>query len=162
MDDLADAVLEFVIHALALGIAHLLHDHLLGVLRGDAAEIDGRQRLGDIVADGGGGVAAIGFDEADFGGVVLDFLDHQQQAVQPGLAGLGVDLGADFILRAIARLRGALDRLLHRLQDDRLVDRFLARHRVGDLQKFEPVGAHCCSAIVFAPRHTEIVSSSIS
>ena len=40
MHDLADAVLVFVIHALALGIAHLLHDHLLGVLRGDAAEFD--------------------------------------------------------------------------------------------------------------------------
>ena len=51
MHDLADAVLVFVILALALGIAHLLHDHLLGVLRGDAAEIDRRQRLGDVVAD---------------------------------------------------------------------------------------------------------------
>ena len=47
MHDLADAVLVFVIHALALGIAHLLHDHLLGVLRRDAAEFDRRQRLGD-------------------------------------------------------------------------------------------------------------------
>ena len=44
VDDLADAVLEFVVLALALGIAHLLHDHLLGVLGGDAAEIDRRQR----------------------------------------------------------------------------------------------------------------------
>ena len=36
---------------LALGLAHLLHDHLLGVLRGDAAEIERRQGLGDEVAD---------------------------------------------------------------------------------------------------------------
>ena len=38
--DLADAVLVFVVLALALGVAHLLHDHLLGGLRGDAREID--------------------------------------------------------------------------------------------------------------------------
>ena len=51
VDDLADAVLVFVVLAVALGLAHLLHDHLLGRLRGDAAEIDRRQRLGDGVAD---------------------------------------------------------------------------------------------------------------
>ena len=50
--DLADAVLVFVILPLALGIADLLDDHLLGVLGSDAAEIDGRQRLVDEVADG--------------------------------------------------------------------------------------------------------------
>ena len=43
VDDLADAVLELVELALALGVAHLLHDHLLRRLRGDAAEIDRRQ-----------------------------------------------------------------------------------------------------------------------
>ena len=41
LDDLADAVLVLVVLALALGLAHLLHDDLLGVLRGDAAEIRG-------------------------------------------------------------------------------------------------------------------------
>src|SRR5262245_34235050 len=40
VDDLADAVLVLVILALALGLTHLLHDHLFGVLRGDAAEIE--------------------------------------------------------------------------------------------------------------------------
>ena len=44
VDDLADAVLELVVLPLALGVAHLLDDHLLGGLRGDAAEIDRRQR----------------------------------------------------------------------------------------------------------------------
>jgi hypothetical protein len=37
-DDLADAVLVVVEHALALGVAHALDDDLLGRLRGDAAE----------------------------------------------------------------------------------------------------------------------------
>ena len=41
----------------ALGLAHLLHDHLLGRLRGDAAVFERRQRVGDGVADLGGGIA---------------------------------------------------------------------------------------------------------
>ena len=49
-DDLADPVLELVVLTLALGVAHLLHDHLLGALRGDAAEIDRRQRIEDEIA----------------------------------------------------------------------------------------------------------------
>ncbi len=40
VDDVADAVLEFLILPVALGLAHLLHDHLLGRLRGDAAEFE--------------------------------------------------------------------------------------------------------------------------
>src|SRR3546814_4445506 len=44
---LADAVLVFVVLSLALGFAHLLHDDLLGGLRGDAAEVDRRQILDD-------------------------------------------------------------------------------------------------------------------
>src|SRR5690606_41870577 len=39
IDDLADTVLVLVVLPLALRLAHLLHDDLLGVLRGDAAEI---------------------------------------------------------------------------------------------------------------------------
>ena len=50
-DDLAGAVLEFLMLALALGIADLLEDHLLGGLRGDAAEFDVGQRIDDEVAD---------------------------------------------------------------------------------------------------------------
>src|SRR3546814_7947959 len=42
VDDLADAILVFVVLPLALGLAHLLHDDLLGGLSGDAAEIDRR------------------------------------------------------------------------------------------------------------------------
>ena len=36
---------------LALVFAHALHDHLLGGLRGDAAEIDRRQRIDDELAE---------------------------------------------------------------------------------------------------------------
>src|SRR6266511_2725777 len=51
VDDVADAVLVFLILAVALGLAHLLHDHLLGRLGGDAAVLERRQGLGDIVPD---------------------------------------------------------------------------------------------------------------
>src|SRR6476619_2640015 len=49
-DDLAHPILEFFILAFALGIADLLEDHLLGGLRGDAPELDRRQRVDDEVA----------------------------------------------------------------------------------------------------------------
>jgi len=51
VDDLALAVLEFLELALALGFAHFLHDHLLGGLGGDAAEIDRRQFLDQEIAE---------------------------------------------------------------------------------------------------------------
>src|SRR6266436_6564535 len=51
VDDVADAVLEFLILAVALGFAHLLHDHLFGRLRGDAAIFQRRQGVSDGVAD---------------------------------------------------------------------------------------------------------------
>ena len=60
VDDLADAVLVFVILAVAFGLAHLLHDDLLGRLRGDTAEIHRRQLFGDEVAELGVGIALAG------------------------------------------------------------------------------------------------------
>src|SRR4029078_4776856 len=52
-DDLVGAVLELLELALALRVADLLEDLLLGALRGDPAELDRRQRVDDEVADGG-------------------------------------------------------------------------------------------------------------
>jgi len=72
VDDLTDAVLELLVLAFALGIAHLLHDHLLGGLRCDAREIDWRKRLGDDVADLRGRIARARVVEADFDLVVVD------------------------------------------------------------------------------------------
>ena len=143
--DLADAVLVFVVLALALGVAHLLHDHLLGVLRVDAVEIDRRQRLGDDVADLGGGIARARVGQADLDLVVVDQLDDVQIARDMRLAGLGIDLDLDLVLAAVVRLGGALHRLFHRGEHDLLVDRLVARDRVGDLQEFEPVGGNSVS-----------------
>ncbi len=60
VDDIADAVLELLILPVALGFAHLLHDHLLGRLRGDTAIFERRQRVGDGVADLGAGIGSAG------------------------------------------------------------------------------------------------------
>ncbi len=140
--DLADAVLVFVVLALALGVAHLLHDHLLGRLGRDARKLDGRQHFGDDVADLGGGIAAPCVGERNLDLVVLDLLDDVEIARDMRLAGLGIDLDPDLVLGAVARLRGALHRLFHRVDHHRLVDRLLARDGIGDLQELEPVGGN--------------------
>src|SRR5690606_35467342 len=56
------------------------------------------------------------------------------------LAGLAVDLHADVHLGAVARLGGAGEALLHRLDDEAGVDHLRARHRLGGLQQLELVG----------------------
>ncbi len=143
VDDLADAVLVFVVLAVALGLAHLLHDHLLGRLGGDAAEVHRRKLLGDEVAGLGVGIALARVLDRDLARAFLDVLDHLEQALQLHLAGLRVDVGADVGLLAVARARRLLDGVGHRVDDDRLVDRLLARDRIRDLQELQPVSTDC-------------------
>src|SRR5690606_12939475 len=50
-DQLAHAILPRVHDLRALGLAHTLHDHLLGGLRGDAPELGVLDLLLDVVAD---------------------------------------------------------------------------------------------------------------
>ena len=140
MHDFADAVLVLVILTLALGVAHFLHDHLLGVLGIDAVEVHRRQGFGDDVTDLGVGIAAARIFQTDFGFVVLDQLDDMQITGDMSLAGFGIDIDLDVVLGAIMGLGGALHRLFHRGEHDRFVDRFVTRDGVGDLQQFKPVG----------------------
>ena len=141
VDDFADPVLVDLILLVALGLANLLHQHLLGGLRGNSAVVERRQRFGDPVADLRGRVLLLGVDERDLRRVVLDLIDHQQQPREPDFAGLRIDLGAHLGLLTVARARRLLHRVLHRGEHDRAVDRFLARDRVDDLQEFQSVGA---------------------
>src|SRR5690606_19521234 len=80
--------------------------------------------------------------ELDLLGVILDLFDHLAQAGELELAGLGIDLGADLGLGAIAGLGRLLDGVLHRLDDDGAVDRLLAGDCISDLQQFESVRAN--------------------
>ena len=50
-DEMLLALEKVVEHLLALGVANLLQDHLLRGLGADAAEVDGLERLLDIVAE---------------------------------------------------------------------------------------------------------------
>ena len=150
MHDFADAVLVFLVLALAFGVAHFLHDHLLGGLGSDAAEIDRRQRFGDNVADLRGRIARPRILEADLDLVVVDQFDDMQITRDMGFAGLGIDLDADFVLAAVAGLGRALHRLFHRGEHDGLVDRLVARDRIGDLQEFGPVGGNLAAISFFS------------
>src|SRR3954451_10547715 len=144
VDDLADAVLVLVVLAVALGLAHLLDDDLLCRLGGDAAEVEGWQRLGDGIADMRRRVALARLGERDLARVVLDrvVVDDEEEAGEPELPGLRVELGVDVGLGAVAGAGRLGDRVLHRGDDDPAVDHLLAGDRVGDLQKLEPVGAN--------------------
>ena len=61
-----------------------------------------------------------------------------QDAPQAQFAGLRVELGADVVFLAVAGAGGALDRVLHRLDDDAAVDQLFARDRVGDGEQLGP------------------------
>ena len=117
-------------------LAHLLHDHLLGGLRGDAAEIDRRQLVDDQVAGLHVRVALLRPVDRDLRRLVLDGLHHFAHAGQADLAGLAVDVGADVVLVPVLRAAGLLDGLLHRGQHFIAIDALFAGHRIGDLQQF--------------------------
>ena len=145
VDDLAHAVLELLELALTLGVADLSGHHLPGHLRLHAAKLEGRQDLLVGLADEGVLVVGRGVGEALEGVGVFDRLlvvDHGHHPRDGRLAGLRIDVHADVVLGAVARAGRLLHRLLDRLDDDLLLDRFLARDCVGDLQKFEPVGGN--------------------
>ena len=76
--------------------------------------------------------------------IVLDRLDHLQQALQLDLAGLRVDLGADvgLLRRSAARAAFWIASSIAAMTIV-LVDRLLARDRVGDLQQLQPVCTDC-------------------
>ncbi len=142
--DLACAVLVLLVLALALGLAHLLHDHLLGGLGGDAPELDRRQGLDQLVADRGVGLARPGVFDRDLGRRIFDLVDHVDHAHQAHRAGLAVDLGPDVVFLAVLALAGVLNRLLHSVEHRVALDPFLARDRVGHLQQFLAVEDRAC------------------
>ena len=145
VDDVADAVLVDIILLVALSLADLLHQHLLGRLGGDAPVVERGQGFGDPVADLGRRVLLLRLGERHLRRFVLDLVDDEKQPREPDFAGFRIDLGADLGFLAVARTRGLLHRVFHRREHDRAVDRFFPRDRVDDLQQFESVGAngHC-------------------
>jgi len=90
---------ELRVDPLALGIADLLQDHLLGGLRRDAAQILKRLFLQQLQLDIqlGLGVQGLGVREADLGLGVTDLLDDLLAMIDAELAGLAVDVDADIV-----------------------------------------------------------------
>ena len=128
VDVLADPVFELLVLALALGLAHLLDNHLLGGLRRDAAEVDGRQGLDQEVAQLGVGLAFPRLIKGDLDGLVLDRIGDLEIARQLDGAALAVDGGADVVLVPVLGPSRLLDRLFHGLQDLFALDPFVSRH----------------------------------
>src|SRR5690606_18455051 len=103
--------------------------------------------------------------EGDLGEVVLHLLDHLPVPRHRELARLAVDVGADVEFRAVAAFRGLAEAVLHRLDHEIGVDHLLARDRIGDLQKFQPVGrghAHFTSSSSFAAASFSAASAPLS
>ena len=138
VDDFADAVLVFFVLALAFGLAHFLHDHLLGGLGGDAAEFDGRQRIDQKFADRGVGLLLLRLRERYLGEFVLDGLDHFGVAGERDRAVGAVDRGANVVFVPVFGASGFLDRLFHRHEHFLAFDALVAGDRVGHLQKLGP------------------------
>ena len=119
--DFADALVVFGEDDLALGLAHLLEDHLLGGLRGDAAEDVGALRELDLIADfdfGVGAVHVLGFGKRDLGRGVGHLVDDGLDGEELDLAVLRVELGAQVFGALVVLARRGEDGFFHRLDDD--------------------------------------------
>ena len=128
--DFPDAVAVFGVNVFALGFAHLLEDHLLRRLCGDAPEILGRPGELDLhVHFRLVPVELLRLGERDLIGRVRDFFDDALDGAELDLAGLGVEARAQRLV-LVALARGRLDRVLHSADDDLRLDPFFFGDRV--------------------------------
>ncbi len=95
---LADARVIFVVDGVALGFAHLLQDHLLGRLRGDAAEDFRRLILENFAAGLDAGLLLAGVGEGDFAQRIGDFIHYCAYGKNIHVAGFGVEFRAEIFL----------------------------------------------------------------
>ena len=72
--------------------------------------------------------------------MVLDLFGHLEHPPEPEIAGVGIELGANVVLSAVAGTGGALDRVFHRLDHDAAVDQLLACDGVCDREQLGLVG----------------------
>ena len=93
-DDLARAILEFVVHHLLLRRADALEHGLFGGLRGDAPEVARRHLDFHGIAHGRIGLGLLRLGEEGFAERVHDLLDHGEIGQRADLARLRVDVDA--------------------------------------------------------------------
>ena len=144
-DQGADAVAVGIDHLRALGLAHLLHDHLLGLLRGDAAEGHRLHRLLDVAADFRLRIdlerilePQLALGDLELLGVVGEHLPAAEGLV---VAALAIDGDARIPLLAVLLAGGGRERSLERLEDHFLVDALLVGDGIDHHQNFL---VHCC------------------
>ena len=144
LDDAADQragpVLVGIDHLRALGLAHLLHDDLLGGLRENAAErhrfhrlLDEAARLHVLVDVARVIQAQLALRHLEFGGIVGEHLPAAKRVVAAGLA---VDRNAHVQLFAVLLAGRGRERGFERVEYDFLVDALLVGDRVDRHQNF--------------------------
>ncbi len=144
LDDAADqragAVLVGIDHLCALGLAHLLHDDLLGGLRENASEGHRLHRLFheaarlDILIDIAGIIQTqLALGNFQLGGIVGEHLPAAERVVAAGLA---VDGHAHVQLLAVLLAGGGRECGFERVENDLLIDALLVRYRIYRHQDF--------------------------
>ena len=129
VEDLAGAVVVLVEDGVALGLADLLEDDLLGHLGGDTAERGGVLVETEFAADFDLGGEFAGLFERHLIDVVLDLLgalDDGLEDVGADLAGLAVHLGAHVFLGLVVLAGGEGDRVLNGADYDSRLDSLVA------------------------------------
>jgi hypothetical protein len=137
-DQFALAQLVGLDHLGALGVAHLLHDHLLGGLGGDTAPQLNINGILDDIPHLQGGIAGPGLGQGDLGvgilqsGPFFGVLDHLPAPEGMVFAGGAIDGHAGIRLAAelLARSRG--QGRLHGVEDDLLGHILLIRDGLDD------------------------------
>src|SRR6185437_1316288 len=136
----ADAIAVGVHDLLALRLAHFLHDDLLGLLRGDAAERHRLHRLLDIAADFDLGVDLVRVVQAQLAlrGLELRRVvgKHLPAAKSLVIAALAVDGDARIPLFAVLLAGSRGQSRLERLENHFLVDALLVGDGIDDHQDF--------------------------
>ena len=118
IDQLADAPVIFVEDGVALGLAHLLHDDLLGGLRGDAAQDGSRLGNEQFAADGHVGIDLAGFGKGHFFLGIGDLVDHGANRIHVDLTGFGIELGAQIFVGLVILPRGDHHGVFNSRHDD--------------------------------------------
>src|SRR5437773_2082790 len=137
-EDLAFLADELRVDALALGVADLLEDDLLGGLGRDAAEVLQRSVLQQLQLDAelGRGIERLGVSQRDLRLRVGDVLDHLLALVDAEVARLAVDVDADVVGRPQALAGCRQQGSLQRLEEDLFVDPLLASELLDDHDQF--------------------------
>ena len=114
-DDIAHAILEFIIDQRLLGASQVLLEILTGVLGGDAAEACGGHFLFDFVAEIGFIHNLQGIEPGNFVLRIGDTIHHHQLGVGAELAGFGVSFDAQITAGSHRLLGGGFQGILNRL-----------------------------------------------